>query len=137
MKVFQKTVSIATKRLNNFVKITDGVQAVASESEIKNGIVFANALHNTAALIIQENDPSIHKDLVDLFERIAPLKGKHHHSYEGNVNATAHLKSNLLGTFVTIPLKDRKLVLGTWQNIFLVELFESRRREVLVTVIGQ
>lgn len=137
MKVFQKTISTTTKGLNDFVEITDGVQTAVIDSKIKNGIVFANALHNTAALIIQENDPSIHKDLINLLERVAPLKGKYHHSYEGNENATAHLKSNLLGTFVTVPLKDGKLVLGTWQHLFLVEFFEPRRREVVVTVIGE
>ena len=104
---------------------------------IKNGMVFANALHNTAGLIIQENDPSIHSDLVNLLERVAPLKGRYHHNYEGKENATAHLKSNLLGTFVTVPLKDREMVLGTWQHIFLVEFFEPRKREVVVTVIGE
>jgi len=137
MKVYQKTVSIATKGLNDFVKITDGVQGVVSESEIKNGMAFINSMHNTAAVIIQENDPSIHKDLVDVLKKFAPLKGKYKHDYEGNVNATAHLKTNLLGSFLTVPVKDRKLVLGTWQSLIFVELFESRRREVLVTVIGE
>lgn len=137
MGVFQKTISVTTKELNDFVEITDGIQTAVYDSKIKNGMVFVNALHNTAALIIQENDPSIHKDLINLLERVAPLKGKYHHYYEGNENATAHLKSNLLGTFVYVPVKDRKLVLGTWQHIFFIELFEPRRREVLVTVIGE
>lgn len=137
MEVFQKTVSVATKELNDFVEITDGIQTAVYDSKIKNGMVFVNALHNTAALIIQENDPSIHKDLINILERLVPTRAEYHHSYEGNINATAHIKSNLLGTFVFIPVKDRKLVLGTWQHLFFVELFEPRRREVLVTVIGE
>lgn len=137
MKVFQKTISIKTKGPNDFIEITDEVQKVASESKIKNGMIFANALHNTAALIIQEADSTIHRDLVRVLEKIAPLSGKYEHDQEGNINATAHIKSNLLGTFVTVPLEDGKLVLGTWQNIFFIELFEPRNRKVLVTVIGE
>lgn len=137
MKVFQKTIFIQTKGLNDFVEITNEIQAVAKESKIENGMVFVNSMHNTAALIIQENDPTIHKDLLNTLEKILPMKGKYEHSYEGNVNATAHIKSNLLGSFVTIPLENGMLALGTWQRIFFIEFFEPRRREVLVTIIGE
>jgi secondary thiamine-phosphate synthase enzyme len=137
MKIFQKTLVLKTKGIHDFIKITENVQNVVKESKIKNGMVFVNALHNTAALIIQEYDPTIHTDLIKILEKIVPLKEKYSHNYEGNENATAHIKSNLLKTFLTIPLKDGELVLGTWQNIFFVELFESREREVLVTIIGE
>ncbi|MDI6798918.1 MAG: secondary thiamine-phosphate synthase enzyme YjbQ [Candidatus Aenigmarchaeota archaeon] len=137
MEIFTKRIAIQTSRLYDFVEITDEVQKAVSESRIKDGIVFASALHNTAALIIQEDDSTVHRDLINTLERIVPLKGKYEHDMEGNVNATAHLKSNLLGTFVTVPLKDGRLVLGTWQRLFFVELFEPRRREVVVTVVGE
>jgi len=137
MRAFQKAVSVKTRGVNDFVLITSHVQKVAEESKIKNGMVFVNALHNTSALIIQENDPTIHEDLIRTLEKIIPMGEKYSHDYEGNENATAHLKSNLLGTFVTVPLKDGKLVLGTWQNIFLVEFFEPREREIVVTIVGE
>jgi secondary thiamine-phosphate synthase enzyme len=137
MKIFQKTLVFKTKGINDFIRITDDVQDVVKESKIKNGMVFVNALHNTAALIIQENDSTIHIDLTKILEKIVPIKEKYLHDYEGNENATAHIKSNLLKTFLTIPLKEGKLVLGTWQDIFFVELFESREREVLITIIGE
>jgi secondary thiamine-phosphate synthase enzyme len=137
MKVFQKTIPVQTKGLNEFVQITDEMERIANESKIKNGMVFVNALHNTSAVIIQESDPTIHRDLINVLEKVAPLKGKYEHDYEGSENAAAHIKSNLLGSYVTAPLKDGKLVLGTWQNIFFVELFESRRREVMITLIGE
>jgi len=137
MKLFQRIVSIQTKKLNDFVEITSEIQAVVEESKIKNGMVFANSMHNTAALIIQENDPTIHADLINILEKIVPLKGKYEHSYEGSVNATAHIKSNLLGSFITVPIENGMLALGTWQRIFFVEFFEPRKRKVLVTVIGE
>jgi secondary thiamine-phosphate synthase enzyme len=137
MAVFQKTILVKTKKLHEFVELTEDIEEAAKESKIKNGVVFANALHNTAALIIQENDPSVHKDLINVLEKLFPMGAKYEHDYEGNENATAHLKSNFLGTFVTIPLTGGKLNLGTWQSIFIVELFEPRTRKIVVTIIGE
>ena len=136
MSIFRKSVLIPTKELNEFINITEKIQAVANESKLKDGVVFLNSLHNTGALILQEDDPTIHQDLINTLERIVPLKGRYEHDYEGNENATAHLKTNLLGSFLTIPLENGKLKLGTWQNVFFVEFFEPREREVIVTVIG-
>jgi secondary thiamine-phosphate synthase enzyme len=137
MKVFQKTVSVETKELNDFVAITSQVQKVVEESKIRNGMVFINSLHNTAAIIIQENDSTIHRDLISTLEKIVPVKGKYEHDYEGNANAAAHIKSNLLGSFLTVAIENGELVLGTWQQLFFVELFEARTREVIVTILGE
>jgi len=137
MPVFQKTIPIKTKKIYDFVEITSEVEKVVKESKLKNGIVFLNALHNTAALILQENDPTIHQDIIKTLEGLVPMKEKYAHDYEGNENATAHIKSNLLGTSVTIPLKNSKLELGTWQSVFVIELFEPRNRQVVITIIGE
>ena len=136
MTVFQKTVLVKTKKLHEFVELTEDIEEAAKESKIKNGVVFANALHNTAALIIQENDSTIHKDLINVLEKLFPTNEKYEHDYEGNENATAHLKSNFLGTFVTIPLTEGKLNLGTWQEIWFLELFKGRQRQIMITIIG-
>lgn len=137
MVLFKKSIAIKTKGINDFVKITEDVEKVVEESKIKNGMVFLNSLHNTAALIIQEDDSTIHKDLINTLEKIVPIKGNYAHDYEGNVNATAHLKTNLLGSEVTIPVDDGKMILGTWQQIFFIEFFEPRNRKVVVTIIGE
>jgi len=119
MKVYQESIRVQTKKLNDFVKITEDIQKVVDKSEINKGIVFANSLYNTAALIIQEDDPTIFKDTLNLFNRILPLKGKYEHAEEGSANVAAHQKQNLLGNSVSIPITDGKLVLGTWQDIFI------------------
>lgn len=137
MMFFKKSILVRTKGMNDFVKITDEVENAVKESKIKNGMVFLNSLHNTAALIIQEDDSTIHRDLVNVLEGIAPVKGKYEHNYEGNKNAVAHLKTNLLGSTMTVPLENGKLILGTWQQIFFVELFEPRERKIIVTVMGE
>jgi len=137
MAVFQKTVEVKTGKLYDFVNITSAVQRAVEESKIKNGIAFVNSVHNTAAVIIQEADATIHKDLIATLERLVPIDADYNHDYEGNVNATAHLKSNLLGSSVSVPVENGKLVLGTWQQLFFIELFEARRRRVVVTVVGE
>jgi secondary thiamine-phosphate synthase enzyme len=137
MKMFSKMLEVETKKINDVIDLTEKVQNVVKESRISNGIVFVNSLHNTACVTIQENDPTIHKDMFNLFERILPAKGKYVHSYEGNENATAHQKTNLLHTSVSVPLKDGRLLLGSWQSILFFEFFEARKRKIVVTIFGE
>lgn len=117
--------------------MSEDIKKVVKDSKIKNGIVILNSLHNTAALIIQEDDKTIHEDLKNSLERIFPLNLEYRHDFEGKVNATAHLKSNFLGNSLIVPLKDNELILGKWQDLFFIELFEPRDREIFVTIIGE
>ncbi len=136
MKVHQEGIKVQTKKLNDFVKITEDIQKVVGKSKINKGIASANSLHNTATVIIQEADPTIFQDTLALFERILPSSGKYKHIEEGPENAAAHQKQNLLGNSISIPVRDGKLALGTWQDVFLLEFFEPRQREVIVTILG-
>jgi len=137
MKLFRKTIEIRTKGYNDFIDITSQLEKVVKESKIKKGMLFANSLHNTAALIIQENDPTIFEDMKNLFEKILPLNGKYEHDYEGNENATSHQKNSLLGNSISIPIENNELVLGTWQRVIFIEFFEPRIRKVVVTILGE
>jgi secondary thiamine-phosphate synthase enzyme len=137
MKIFQKEIKVRTKGANDFIDITEKIEEIVRETKVKNGIAALNSLHNTACLIIQENDETIFEDMKKLFDKILPLNEKYSHSYEGSLNATAHLKSNLLSQSITVPIKNGNLVLGTWQRIIFVELFEPRERTVFVTILGE
>jgi secondary thiamine-phosphate synthase enzyme len=137
MRVYQSEIKIKTKNAYDFIDITEGVEKEVEKSKIKNGMIFLNSLHNTACLIIQENDETIFEDMKKFFDKILPLNEKYSHSYEGSLNATAHLKSNLLSQLITLPIKNGNLVLGTWQRIIFVELFEPRERTVFVTILGE
>ena len=137
MRIYQSEIKIKTKRPYDFIDITEEVEKEVKKSKIDNGIIFLNSLHNTACMIIQENDETIFEDMRKLFDRILPLNKKYSHSYEGSLNATAHLKSNLLSQSLTLPIKDGKIVLGTWQRIIFVELFEPRERTVFITIMGE
>jgi len=137
MNIHQKEMKIETKGPYDFIDITDKVNEIVKESGIKNGIISLFSLHNTACIIIQENDETIFKDIEEFFDRILPLNIKYYHNYEGNINATAHIKTNLLSQSLCIPIKDGKLLLGTWQRIIFLELFEARERKVFITIIGE
>jgi len=137
MRIYQSEIKIKTKRPYDFIDITEEVEKEVKKSKIDNGIIFLNSLHNTACMIIQENDETIFEDMKKFFDRILPLNKKYSHSYEGSLNATAHLKSNLLSQSLTLPIKDGKIVLGTWQRIIFVELFEPRERTVFITIMGE
>ena len=137
MRVYQSEIKIKTKNAYDFIDITENVEKEVEKSKIKNGMILLNSLHNTACLIIQENDETIFEDMKKFFDKILPLNEKYSHSYEGSLNATAHLKSNLLSQSITLPIKNGNLVLGTWQRIIFVELFEPRERTVFVTILGE
>jgi len=137
MRVFQKELKVRTRKLYDFAKITNKTKKLVNESKIKNGIIFINSLHTTTAIILQEDDRTVHEDLIDSLDRLFPENLKYKHNYEGNVNSTAHQKSNFLGNSVSVPLENNGIILGSWQDIFLVELFEPREREIVITIIGE
>ncbi len=126
-------ITIKTKKRFDFVKITEKIEEIIKD--FKDGIAILYLPHNTCALIIQENDPTIFKDIENFFNKILPLNAKYEHNYEGSENATAHIINNLISKTLAIPFKDGKLQLGTWQDIFVVELFEPRERKVYISII--
>lgn len=138
MKFYRDAIELKTQRNFQYINITDKLQEIVDKSKIKEGIIFVNAAHNTATVILQEADSSIHEDTKEIIEELVPFNRNYRHSYEGNINAASHLKNQLLGNSnLTIPVKGGTLYLGTWQQVFFLELLESRRREVIVTVIGE
>ncbi len=137
MKVAQKEIFVTTKKRYDFVKITEQVEELVKDAGFKDGIVSVNSLHTTASVMLQENDGTIFQDMVNAFERIFPLTEKYLHLEEDAENATAHLKSSIMGSSVTVPVINGKLELGTYQNILFVELDKARNRKVVVTIIGE
>jgi len=138
MKFYQDTIELKTQRNFQYINITDKVQDIVNKSKIKEGILFVNCAHNTATVILQEADSSIHEDTKEIIEELIPFNRNYRHSYEGNVNATSHIKNQLLGNSnLTIPVKNGELFLGTWQQVFFLELLEPRKREVIITIMGE
>ena len=94
-----------------------------NNQKIKNGMLNINILHTSASLIIQENaDPDVLNDLKNFFDRLAPMDNKlYRHITEGKDDMPAHIKSALTNNQLTLSFKDKKLMLGTWQGLYLFE----------------
>jgi len=138
MKFFRDVIELGTQRYFQYINITDKIQNIVNKSKINDGMVFVNSAHNTATVIMQEADSTIHEDTKEIVDGLIPMNRKYKHSYEGNINATAHIKNQLIGNSnLTIPVKDGKLVLGTWQQVFFLELLESRNRKIIISIIGE
>ena len=137
MRVFVDFIKVSSERRGKYIDITSEVKAMVKKSGIKNGIAVLHEMHTTAALTIQENDSTIHEDTREILDELVPLDKQYRHSYEGNVNATAHIKNQLLGSNIALPIINGEITLGTWQRIFLIELFEARQRKIAVSIMGE
>ncbi len=130
-----KQISVPTNTRSEFVDITDRVQEVVHESGIPDGLCHVYIPHTTAGLTINENaDPNVRKDILTELEKRIPWQDNYSHT-EGN--AAAHIKASLMGFSQTIFVENGRLVLGTWQGIFLCEFDGPRQRKVLVRVEGK
>ncbi len=124
---------VSTKSKMELVDITAQVQKVVRESGVRSGVCYIFVPHTTAGLVINENwDPSVGQDIVSQLDKLVPRTGHYRH-LEGN--APAHIKSSLVGASHFVPVEEGKLVLGTWQGVFLAEFDGPRHRHVVVKVI--
>ena len=116
------TIKIKTQG-QGFYNFTDQTIAWISKQKINNGILNINILHTSASLVIQENaDPDVLYDLKNFFDKLAPMNNKlYKHTTEGKDDMPAHIKSALTNNQITLSIKDNKLMLGTWQGLYLFE----------------
>ena len=121
----------------NFIEITSDIKRELETLNMHNGLINISVLHTSCSLLIQENaDPSVQLDIKNFLEEIAPEKN-YIHSSEGADDMPAHLKSLLTQTHISLSFKDKKLILGTWQGIFLLEHRVSDKvRQVQLHFIG-
>ncbi len=137
MNLSTETILLQTTGRFEFVNITSKVRDFVSKSGVGDGFVLLRCPHTTAALVCNENDSNVHKDFVTIFNKLVPEGEDYKHTMEGTDNARAHQLAMMLGSTLWIPVKDGKLDLGTWQNLFFVELLEPRSRKVTVLVVGE
>jgi secondary thiamine-phosphate synthase enzyme len=129
----QSEFHIRSHRKYEMLDITGSVADIVRQSQAAEGICSVYVTHATAAIIINENyDPNVCEDVLDALGKLIP-EGVWRHDRVDN-NAAAHIKSAILGPGETIPVREGKLVLGTWQAIMLVELDGPRDRRVVVTI---
>lgn len=118
-----------------FYNITEKVRETVQESKIDEGLCVIYCPHTTAGITINENaDPDVVSDILLGLDKAFPNRNEFRH-YEGN--SAAHLKASCIGSSETVIVQDNKLVLGTWQGIYLCEFDGPRNRRMFVKVIGK
>ncbi len=126
-------IEVQTRSREELVDITAEIQRVVSESGVREGICYIYVPHTTAGVTINETwDPSVRRDIEDTLRKIAPRNAPYRHT-EGN--ADAHVKVTMTGCSTFVFVSGGKLVLGTWQGIYLAEFDGPRRRRVLIKVV--
>ncbi len=134
----QQEFYIKTKGHTDIVDISNKVQSLVQDSGISNGLVNIFVSGSTVGLTMIENEPGLNKDLPELLETLIPSgKNYAHNQTWGDGNGYAHLRSALLPPSLTIPFTRGELLLGTWQQIVLLDFDNrSRERKVIVSVVG-
>ena len=138
MKSYREYLAFETKKRREYLNITPEVEKVLKKSGIREGLVLVNAMHITASVYINDDEPGLIQDFDRFLEKTAPYdpQGYLHHE-TGEDNGDAHLKRQLFGREVVCALTEGKLDFGPWEQIFYAEFDGRRRKRVLVKVIGE
>ena len=124
---------VRSRQREELVEFTAEVQRKLTESEAREGVVVLYVQHTTAALTINENaDPDVPRDLLHCLRTVIPQHGMGFR--HGEENSDAHIKASIVGSSVTVPFKDGKVLLGRWQGIFLCEFDGGRERQVIMMI---
>jgi secondary thiamine-phosphate synthase enzyme len=124
---------VRSHQREELVEFTDEVQRQLNESDAREGILVLFVQHTTAGLTVNENaDPDVPRDMLHLLRTLIPQHGMGFR--HGEENSDAHIKATLVGSSVTVPFKDGKLLLGRWQGIFLCEFDGGRERKVIMMI---
>jgi secondary thiamine-phosphate synthase enzyme len=138
MKSITKELWFNTKKPREFINITGEVEALLRESGIQEGLCLANAMHITASVFINDDESGLHHDFDVWLEKLAPHEpvSSYRHN-NGEINADAHMKRQIMGREVVVAVTGGKLHLGPWEQIFYGEFDGQRRKRVLVKIIGE
>ncbi len=126
-----------TAKHREYVRITDAVAESVAKSGVKEGMVLVSAMHITAGVFVNDDEPGILEDIDEWAERLAPYRENYRHHRTGETNGDSHLKSLLVHHQVVLPITDGKLDLGPWQQIFYAEFDGQRRKRVVIKVMGE
>lgn len=136
MKAYFEEIDIPTRSRRELIDITGRVEGFVEKSGVENGICLVFTLHSTTAVIVNEHEGGLMNDILrKVGEEFPQGAGWSHDKIDDN--ADAHLASTFVGPSRTLPVKNHRLVRGTWQNIFLLELDGPRSRRVVVEVLGE
>jgi secondary thiamine-phosphate synthase enzyme len=140
MKTLTKELWMDVPQRRAIVSIHEEVESLVRESGVQDGLTLINAMHITASVFINDNEPGLHGDYDKWLEELAPFDAspeRYRHNRTGEDNADAHLKRQIMGREVVVAITYGKLHLGPWEHIFYFEFDGMRRKRVLVKIIGE
>ncbi|HPH96231.1 MAG TPA: secondary thiamine-phosphate synthase enzyme YjbQ [Anaerolineaceae bacterium] len=139
MKSIRKELWFNIPARRGFINITKEVQDTLRASGICEGLVLVNAMHITASVFINDDEPGLHQDYDRWLEKLAPHHPVDHyqHNLTGEDNADAHLKRQVMGREVVVAVTEGRLDFGPWEQIFYGEFDGGRPKRVLIKIIGE
>ena len=138
MKSHRKELYYQTNTRRAFINITHDVEKELKISGIKEGLCLVNAMHITASVFINDDEPGLHQDYEKWLEKLAPEKPHSQYRHNGfEDNGDAHLKRQVMGREVVVSVTDNKLDFGPWEQIFYGEFDGLRKKRVLIKIIGE
>ncbi len=140
MKSHTKELTFNVPARMDFINITSEVQNAVAESGVQDGMCLVNAMHITASVFINDDEPGLHADYKRWLEKLAPFDASpktYHHNRTGEDNGDAHHKRQIMGREVVVAVTEGKLDFGPWEQIFYGEFDGRRPKRVLVKIIGE
>lgn len=137
MNSYRKQINITTKNKEEVINISSEVSEIVRESGIQEGLVLVFPLHTSSAVYLSDSDPSLTEDFCSVLKDLVPEgQGYLHDQVDYKKNADAHMKANLSGHHIVLPLTAGKLDLGVYQTLYYAEFDGTRPKEILVKILG-
>jgi secondary thiamine-phosphate synthase enzyme len=140
MKSFRTTLTLEIPQRMQFVNITRDVEVALADSGIREGLCLVNAMHITASVFINDDEPGLHADYARWLEKLAPFDPSpevYHHNRTGEDNGDAHHKRQVMGREVVVAVTDGALDFGPWEQIFYGEFDGRRPKRILIKILGE
>jgi secondary thiamine-phosphate synthase enzyme len=137
MKSHTEYLYFNTPKRRQFVHITDEVANAVRESGVREGFCLVSAMHITASVYVNDNEQGLIEDFAEWLEELAPARPDYHHHRTGEDNGDAHLKRQIMGHQVILPITNGELDLGPWERVFYGEFDGRRKKRVIIKIIGE
>src|SRR6185312_733613 len=139
MKTLRKELWFDVPSRRGFINITKQVAASVRESGVRDGLILVNAMHITASVFINDDEPGLHHDYDRWLEKLAPHEpvSSYEHNRTGEDNADAHMKRQIMGREVVVAITNGTRDFGPWEQIFYGEFDGRRKKRVLIKIVGE
>jgi len=138
LKLINKSLKLSSKGSSHIIDITDDVKRILEKEDVSGGMIHLFVPGATGAITTIEYEEGLIHDIKAAWERIAPQHGFYRHNRgRGDDNSHSHIRASLIGPSLSVPFKDKKLILGTWQSIVFIDFdTRPRKREIIVQIMG-